>query len=307
MTRSPLFLPGWIEFTRRLSGLEPMIVRYAKEGRPLPAVDAVLYLDKRGRVAQPHANSYIPVQFTSTPTRHSARIYRQWLEAAELLLDELRARGMRHPIALPPEIDDVRVWQWRGFRTDVRYTFYLDFPLDPKEMDSSKIGNINRASARGFRCTQVEGLTDVFECLVDTEARQSFSHRLTPQHLALAADLVPAENLRAYVCYSPEGEPACASVVLHVPGGRSLGWLHGTKAAFMKSEATPLLDTYVFNELHKAGATGLDMAGANLPSVANYKSQLGGRLVPYFRVEPPALKALMLDAAEYVRFRRLWA
>ncbi|PWH19385.1 MAG: hypothetical protein DDG58_05045, partial [Ardenticatenia bacterium] len=61
--KSPLLLDGWLEFNRYKWNVTPIKLRISEEGKKVPAVEAILYLDKVGRIVQPPLNPYLPVVF----------------------------------------------------------------------------------------------------------------------------------------------------------------------------------------------------------------------------------------------------
>lgn len=289
---SPLAHPGWLEFNSRKWGLKAQVVCLSGDGAPLPAIDAVLYLDRRGRIVHPALNPYVPLSFTSTPTRGRSRLYRQWLEAAGWMAAEMRGRGLRSAIALPPDIEDVRPWQWAGFRADLRYTFVLDLPHAAEHQDPMVRNRITSATRRGYRCEQGADLADVWSCLLGTQARQGFVHGLSLADLTLAHGCLGDERLRRYVCYAPDGQPASALVVLHEPQGDAIGWVAGTRHDDLASGAAQLVTQFALADLAAAGAQRLDWAGANLATVAAAKANWGPRLVPYYVVEAPNARSI---------------
>lgn len=304
MNCSPLFLPGWLELNQALWGARPEVVRFERDPANPPSIESVLYLDRRGHVWLPPLNYYLPVAFTPTPTQSAPSRYRQWLEMTERLALDMTARGLHSRVALPPEIGDVRSWQWAGFQVSARYTFYLDLPYDGRSLDSSTRKNIAKGAKNGFLDERVTDMQAVMACLEDSELRQGFSHRLTAADLELARKLLGDEHLRAYVCYAPSGEPAAAKVVLHRAGGRAIIWLSGTKKEFLSACATQLQFMHVLEDLHAAGAIGCDFAGANIPGVALSKSKWGGELRPFFTIEAPGLWGLARYMRDYMTFRR---
>lgn len=289
--------PGWLEFNRRKHGLEPRVVRFASEGSPLPAIETVFYLDRRGRIVHPPLNPYMPVRFASTPTRGRARLYRQWLEVAAPLAAEMRAHGLRSNYALPPEILDVRPWQWAGFRALVRYTFVLDLPHPASHHDPMVRNRVTTAARRGYRCEAGAPPPHVLACLEETECRQGFAHQLGQADLLHARECLGDERFRCYVCYAPDGEPASALIALHEPGGDAIGWVSGTRRGHLASGAAQLVMAHALADLAEAGARRLDWAGANLPSVAAAKANWGPRFVPYYVIEAPGARGL----AKYVQ------
>jgi hypothetical protein len=304
MVNSPLFLPGWLEFNRVKWGAQPVSLRFERDPANPPSIEGVVYTNRAGQVWLPPMNYYLPVAFTPTPTQSAASRYRQWLEMTERYATEMARRGLQDRVALPPEIADVRSWQWAGFQVSARYTFYLPLPYDPAMLDPATRKNVAKGLKNGFRDERTIDMPAVMRCLEETELRQGFRHRLTIQDLEVARGLLGDEAFRAYVCYAPSGEPAATKVVLHHPGGRAIVWLSGTRREFLSACATQLQFMHILEDLHAAGATGCDFAGANIPGVALHKSKWGGQLVPFFTVETPGLFGLARYMRDYWRYRR---
>ncbi len=301
---SPLALEGWLEFNRLKWGLQPLQMRFSEKGRAFPAVEAILYLDEKGHVRMPAMNPYLPVAFFPTPATLSSRLERQWLSVSGLMAEECRRRGLASSVSFPPQLTDVREWQWRGFIASVRYTFYLELPIDERQIDSSVRNKINKATRNGFICQRGASLPGVFSCLKETEERQRFSHSLSLGDLQLLYRLLGEETFRCYVCYAPNGEVASTRIILFRNGARAVDWVAGTKQMYLTSGATQYLTSFVLDDLSEAGAKGFDYAGANIRTVAAAKAAWGGQLVPSYVTEQPRLKGIAKYAINYWRFKR---
>jgi hypothetical protein len=260
----------------------------------LPAIEAVLYLDKKGRIVQPPLNPYLPVIFYPTPTDKKTRLYRQWINLSKLLVDEFIKRGVRGAIAFPPEVVDIRQWQWQGFVGEVRYTFYIELPYNIEIADYSERKQIKKAERNGFTCEVAtkQTLFEVIECLAETEARQNFSYRLTIRDLEIALELLGEDTFRVYLCRASSGAVASARIVISAPGMRSIDWVAGTKHKFLNSGATQYLIWCILNDISQQGAIGFDFCGANLPTVSAAKADWGGTLTPYYVVRPFNLRTV---------------
>lgn len=292
--QSPLFLDGWLEFNQYKWGVKPLRVRLAEGEKDLPALEAVLYLDKRGRIVQPPLNPYLPVAFHPTPTDKVPRLYRQWVSLSELLVEEFVKRGVKGSVAFPPEVTDVRQWQWRGFSVEVRYTFYIDLPYNLGLCDYSNRQRINKAERTGFTCEIATKTVfpEVIACLKETEARQKFTYRLSVKDLETALDLLGEQYFHVYVCKAITGELAAARIIISTTGMRAIDWVAGTKRKFLSSGATQFLIWHSLTDLAQQGATGFDFAGANLPTVSAAKAEWGGKLVPYYAIRPLNMRTL---------------
>lgn len=301
-----LSLDGWLEFNRYKWGVKPLRVRLTEDEKELPAVEAVLYLDRRGRIVQPPLNPYLPVAFYPTPTDKVPRLYQQWVKLSGLLVMEFMRRGVNGSVAFPPEVIDVRQWQWHGFLAEARYTFYIDLPYDPGLSDNSKRRQMNKAKRASFTCEVAtrDMFAEVIACLAETEIRQEFAYGLSVKDLETAVYLLGEESLRIYVCRSSSGEVASVNIVISSPGFRALAWVAGTRSRFLSTGANQLLISYVLTDLAGQGATGFDFAGANLPTVSAAKAEWGGRLMPYYAVRPLNLRTLGVLGYRMLRQRK---
>ncbi|MBE0447465.1 MAG: GNAT family N-acetyltransferase [Actinobacteria bacterium] len=287
-----LMLDGWLEFNRVKWGLQVLKLRLSEEGKGIPAIEAVFYLDKRDRIYMPRLNPYLPIIFIPTPTESVPRLYRQWLGVSGLLAEEFISRGLASTVVLSPEITDIREWKWRGFQSDVRYTYFIDLPYSLEWADSSTRNKISKANKNGFICERALVSDDILSCLKDTEERKGFNYDLTLRDLQLAHELLGEEGFRIYACYAPNGEVASARIALHLPGVRALDWVAGTRIQYLQSGATQLLIAFMLDDLAAESATGLDFAGANNRVVAAAKANFGGRITPYYIISAPSVKSL---------------
>lgn len=285
---SPLELPGWVEFNVWRTGFSAR--RWTAPPADGPTVSAVLYVDRRDRIRLPPSNPYLPVTFSTRRERPSSRTA-EWLRMAAPLAAEMKRRGVVSQIYLPPEIDDVRPWLWSGFLVDVDYTYCVDLPFDEALMERTQRQNGDRAAKLGMSVERVGEVDVVVGCLTENAERQGYSPGIGRRELRTAYRLIGDDNLRLYCCFDAAGRPASSVVVLHSPGTRAYGWLFGTKTAYLAQGAGHLIWRYVFDDIGKAGATGLDFAGPNGQGVATFKSRWGSRLAPIYSVRSHSIRA----------------
>jgi len=302
INESPLFLDGWLEFNRRKWNLEPRIIKFKEDHKQIPFLKTVLYYDKKGFITIPPRNPYLPVEFRSTPTQSSSRVGRQWLVLSGMLSDELYRAGVRGTIPFSPNVTDLRMFQWRGFHVQVRYTFYLHLPIDKRQIDHAVRKQIKKAGNNAFTCSRVVSPEEIMQCLTDTEDRNGFSYGLSVSDIKMAQELLSEEHFRCYGCYAPNGEIASARIILHRAGSRAIDWVAGTKRKFLNSGATQGLIAFALDDLASAGATGFDFAGANIPNVAAAKATWGGRLVPFYIVSAPSLRGILKYAFDIRKY-----
>ncbi|MEM2367846.1 MAG: hypothetical protein QXQ50_06390 [Candidatus Bathyarchaeia archaeon] len=294
--QSPLLLDGWLEFNQYKWGAKPLRVRLTEGDKDLPAIETVLYLDKKGRIVQPPLNPYLPVAFQPTPTEKLPHLYRQWASLSKLLVEEFIKRGVKGSVAFPPEVTDIRQWQWSGFFAEVRYTFYIDFPYNFEIFASdNRRRQVRKAMRANFTCELAtkDLFPEVVACLKETEIRQNFITGIGVKDLEAALDFLGQDSFLVYICRSSQGEVVSVNIEISAPGMRAIGWLAGTKRSFLDSGATQFLIWYVLTDLARKGAIGFDFAGANLSTVSAAKAEWGGRLVPFYVIRPLNIRTLV--------------
>lgn len=301
--QSPLLLDGWLEFNRLKLHIQPLRMIYALGEAESPAIETVYYINRAGKLVSGLA-PYLPVHFKPTPTQSIHRIYRQWLAVAEPMVRDMRKRGICGSIALPPEVTDVRPWQWAGFQVSVRYTFYNEFPWNIQHIDPAVRRKIKQAHQAGYRCERSSNLQHALDCLKETERRQGFRDDFSVGDLEKLRELLGDEYFRTYVCYAPDGEPASTRLILHSPRSRAIDWMVGTRTKHLPSGATQLLIQHVLDDLQAAGASGFDFEGANIPSVAASKMNWGGQLVPWYIVDTYTMRSLARWSWYWFQFMR---
>lgn len=301
--QSPLLLDGWLEFNRIVHGLEPRRFSsgFDTQGATL---DAVLYLDDRGRVRHPWRNPYLPVDFRPTPTGYAHRIERQWHDAVAPLVSEMRQRGVVNTLNLPPSVQDVRPWLWAGYRVGLRYSYLVDFPFDRALTSKAIRSRIRSAERKGYRVERTTDFDQVYECLRSTEVRQGYRLGVNRADIELAHRLLGDKHLLAFAAFAPNGEMASVTINIHVRGSHSIGWVGGSRAEYMKDGAADLLELDSWDQMERLGATGIDLCGANLPTIAAYKASLGARLVPYYTIEPYSSRRFLAWARKWWHFHR---
>jgi hypothetical protein len=250
----------------------------------------------------PRGNPYLPVAFEPA-RRHASGRTAEWHRVAQPLVDEMRRRGSANQLYLSPDVDDVRPWQWRGFFVSVRYTYFLDAPLEGGDREVRRM--TEKAVRLGIRVERVSDPRPILECLADSESRQGFAHGLGVRELGEARRLVGDDGFRMYASFDPDGRPASAMVLLHSPGARAIGWVGGTKSARLRDGATHAVWRTSFEDAVADGAVGIDLCGANMPSVAAFKSHWGARLVTNYGVRTYSLRTAARIAADWLDARRM--
>jgi len=297
--RSPLQLSGWKQFVKLKWDFDALDCS-SDDDKKESELAGLLWADRRGLISQPPTIPYTPL----FPTRSGpASSDRAWIERATAVAEQMSTFGTGGTIAFPPELVDVRPWQWNGFLANVAYTSRISLPHDLSLVDRSVRKQIAKAERAGYIVAPARSIDDVFHCLAGTEQKQRFQYGITGHDLKIATGHLGPENLRLYVCYSATGEPASARAVLCTPGTWAIDWLAGTSAEHRSSGATQFLINHVLEDLSALQAIGFDYGGANLQSIAAAKTAWGGRLTPFYRIRRQDLRYVAKLTASWLRQR----
>ena len=297
----------WQTFTQRYWQVEPIELRYAPRGDDGPTLTAVSYRDAKGRLVLPPYQPHTPIQFVSSGDPAPYRIARQWLEAAQMFVDDMIARGIHGEVTLSPDIIDPRPWLWSWFRVTPRFTYFIDFPFDVSQADRCVRQNAKKAAREGFVCRQTDRLDDAIKCLNGSEKRKSFNYGMTLEGLEMGISLLGPDAFRVYVCYAADGEPAAARVLLHRAGGPACDWIAGTTDKYLHSGATQQLIAHSIEDAERSGATSYNFCGADMESLSQFKLRWGCRLATQyslFAYEFRPMKHLLGNMVRYLKRQR---
>lgn len=295
---TPLELPAWVDFVAEHNGLH---VEHLNLSPGSNLGRAILFLDRRKRIKQPTHMPYLPVVFRPSKRRAYSRTV-QWHQAATVIIDRMRTAGVANHLWLPPEIDDVRPWSWLGFHVQVAYSYVVDFPWDSNLANNMFRRAVAKAEKNGVRVERTTDAQAIMTCIAATEARQGFATGVTPSDFAGLLRRL-GDNLLAFVATSADGQPLAADVILHVPGQHAYLWMAGVTQDGMAVRAHSLSTAMALHLTAAAGATGIELRGANSLQMSQNRGQIGGRLVPHYGVRPYSVRAAVRFGLDWMHSR----
>ncbi|HIG74312.1 MAG TPA: GNAT family N-acetyltransferase [Bacteroidetes bacterium] len=267
--RTPFAHPGYAEAVGRVFGLAPVaaladgagVIGWEKRRGPIRAL------------ALPPATPYVAPLVAEWP--REAEIVRQRTALGGLARD-LAGDVQQATLALPPDWRDARPFAWAGWRLETRYTAVADPSGDPLARWSH--GTRQRARRHADTYQLREGSAEIAHAAsfqVQSYERKSLALGISADTLAtLGETLVELGLARAFGAYR---DGACeAAALFAVDGPRAIYWLSGSEPG----PAMSVLFLHAMTALAADGVTTLDLGGANVPGVAQFKRQLGGELAP---------------------------
>ena len=287
-------------------GFKSERVVYRLPGKELPSLEAVLYLDKRGRVRMPPSNPYLPLQFSSTSTEKNCQLYTQLTSVMKLLAEDIKGRGVLGSLAFPPGFFDARAFQWLGFDTIFHYTFVTQLPLNDSDLDTSIRTYFRKAQKEGCTVKRTHNWEEVIYCLNKTAQAKGFDYLFDADQLTRCLEILGDDILFAHIGYSDELLPISAQVKISIPNGICIDWLAGTDRSYINL-GIKYLYSQSLNEILIAGSKYFDYCGANIESVAAAKAAWAFPLVPCITIRDNSLKSKAKKAVGHVRgARKFW-
>jgi hypothetical protein len=186
---------------------------------------------------------------------------------------------------LPPSHTDARPLTWAGWSLATRYTYIGRLPTDPAAFSSAVRRTIGKAEAE-FSVVEDAALAPAAARLMrGAFARAGRRFRVPDEATAaVAGALVNAGLARVFAAVpAGGGEPAAALVAAH-DDRTAYYWIVGGEPG----PATTVLLAHALPELAAGGLAAFDWAGANVPSVAEFKRRFGPELVPVIRARHAA-------------------
>ncbi|MEM1042638.1 MAG: GNAT family N-acetyltransferase [Bacteroidota bacterium] len=281
------------EHVGRAFGLRPRVAG-AWEGDVLRA-GVLLYEKRRG----PYCAAAIPPlvprvsPLLDRPPREADTHYRR--SPLQALLGCVAERFHQASLAAHPSLVDARPFQWGGWHVTPAYTYARD--LRPGEEVTAAWSSTTRHAWQNHReafevAEGVDGLDEVLALVEASHERQQQPLSVPSAAMrSLLARLAESGLARLFVARR-DGD-AEAGVAVLSDGRAAHYWLAGSRPG----PAMTVLVAAVLTRLRDEGVAYFDFAGANTPSIAEFKRKFGCRLVPYVRarrVSRPELR--LLDA-----------
>jgi len=285
---NPFSLWAWLDGAGREVGAESEIWIVERAGEFVAGVAlSSRRLAGRWHLGLPLA-AYNTFHYRPPRDAHPSSITAEHLEISKVLIEATRGRLKNWDLMLSPAITDVRPWTWAGWSAKPRYTYVLDLtrPLPLTHAVRKHLRKCQEAGITFDATWNLDILCAVFEA---TKERRGFGTRLSMAGFRrLATRLHEAGIATMGVARAADGESAAGHILLTVPGvPKSFHWAVGTHARYLTSGVSSWLMVETAAELTRRGFQSWDLCGADFPSIARFKSNLGGTLVHYFQVEAP--------------------
>lgn len=241
-------------------------------------------------VITPILTPYSSIILRNPVTKYPHKIVDEQLEVAEKIIRQIRLeKYLTVKIINSPRINDVRAFYWDNWTVWPSYTY--EIPLSnfdkTKEMFDHNVRNkINKSERSNIQFK----IKDDFESLYSL-LKLTFKRRKRPLFMNKDKFQKLYDNLKKHNCckmYFAEiegGKPVSGRITLFTKHQVAHDWVAGADPDYLNTGATPFLISKILEDLSRNGYKYLDMDGANVPTIAKFKSTFGGELKHYFILE----------------------
>jgi len=254
-------------------------------------VAGLLFLEEKKaglRFNRPHGfTMFSALAATTIPSPAEIHSRKTWVEGLSHLLHKHLGKT---DLILPPELKDIRSFQWASWHVSPLYTFRLDIS-NPDRVLSGWSDGARRVYTKMKDQYELKSSTefehDIVRMCLEAYERSGRTPPLSSDQLE---GLVLRQVRRGKaVCYTvQEGDearlgddvqPSAGIVVLGAPPD-AYYWVAGS----IPGPAMTVLLGKLLYELSKRGYKTFDLVGANTPSIAEFKRRFNPVLTAYFRV-----------------------
>lgn len=249
------------------------------EGGPAAAARlAVRRLFGLAYVVIPPLTAYSAIRLGSDPGEAEIHDRTSILES---LLEAVERRFYAAALHLPPPIQDLRPFTWRGWGVRPLYTYHirLDSAHDPMDAWSESARRMARQQSQEFEIVSGEAAMQA-RWVVESYERNGRKPPLTEERLAAVAENLKRDGLATtYAARNLASKEIEASVTVLRNDDTAYYWAAGSRPG---PSMTVLLAS-LLPLLASDGVTLFDFIGANTASIAEFKRRFGGQLTTYFR------------------------
>lgn len=211
--------------------------------------------------------------------------------ALDVLLAAVAKRVDQATLVSPPGLTDVRPFLWADWTLTPRFTYHIDLTeAGPKTWNRSSRYKFRRHADEFELREDLSFVDDAIRFTYDAYERHDDELALSRSAvLRQARRIGDAGKARAFAAVR-DGNVEAALISTH-DDRTATNWIAGS----IPGPAMTVLLGKAFKRLHADGFSLLDLAGANIPSIAEFKRSFGGRLVRSYRarlVTHPVLRAL---------------
>ena len=225
-------------------------------------------------------------QFLPSDRKTRSAATKRVLSVADAVADFLTPQFSRVVITNHPAFVDVRSFRWRGWQTNVLYTYQIDLEtLDLMNLHGRRRNQIRKAEKAGLVVEESDDFAAAHALMFKTYERQGVTLDVSEEALIAVCQRL-GDSVTVYSAKAPGATTPAAMLMTLLDPNRSAGYIMfaGFDREQSKTHATSLLYWHHLVALKERGLKMVDVIGADVRSNADFKAEFEGELVPYYQV-----------------------
>ena len=215
-----------------------------------------------------------------------AKVTSHVLEVTESISHFLRSNFDFVVVTNNYHIADIRSFMWQGWRTSVQYTYHIDLEsVEIAKVTPARRNHIQKAAKAGIVIKEIDDPNKAYEVLEKTFQKKGVLPPITrPQFAKIYAGLQNDITL-LFAVDGKTKKPIAVSVILK-GFSRSIAYslMAGFDSDYKRTDASSFVKWGEIEYLKTEGFKKLDLVGAEERSVAAFKADFSGTLIPYYQV-----------------------
>lgn len=214
-----------------------------------------------------------------------------FIESATSLIKTLKGNYTKVSIKLNPLIKDIRPFSWANFQIENKYTY---LKKDAKESHYSVSKNLSKLP-ENFYVFKVESMDrNSLESNLKFLKAIGFSTKICERYNCLLNNWDNLGILKAFNLYK-ENRLICSNIVILDKEDSKAYTILLNNASKEEKYAHTYLYQSIIDWCEENDIREVDLCGANLPSVAKFKSYFNAELVGYFLLSYSPLQAQLIN------------
>lgn len=212
--------------------------------------------------------------------RKFERHYNNILSAIEQHFKQLRT--VMFSITNPPKLQDIRPFSWRGWKTRIKYAYFLN--LNELKYSRDVKRNISTAKANDVLVCPSSDIGLYYSLFQNTFERQGLKPPVSQRYLKTLYQYIINNNLgEMWVAMTPDGQWIAAEIFLQ-DNNYIHRWTAATDAELRKGGGYHLLLDCVFRYYQEKGCNTINLMAGNTPQLTEFITGFNPYLVPYYSV-----------------------
>jgi hypothetical protein len=204
-------------------------------------------------------------------------------------ISELKGHYTQIEFRLPPEVTDIRPFQWQGFSYKVNYT-YLN-PVEGLHFGYTLRARLKKSEQAGILSSVSSSFEKVWKHQIYDLKRFNFSNTLLKKLEVVFFDWHKQGFLLVYESNLNNKIIGSSCVLVDKKQSKAFNLLLSSANSNYQTEVHPNLYNYILTDLKGRELRTFDLYGADLRGVADFKSRFQGILRPHFTVKYNATNA----------------